>query len=201
MATELPIGSTTSLDRLPIPAPPRGRSVTTREVLPAFGGENFCVLITELDLMTGPEKFVKASSFDQLFSLCGMPRSQENLEHIRTEWRLTESTKRLNDALVHALTAATSGARWAHIRCWDDLDEYLWRVDCAEFLGAFDLLKYLPHPFGEYEVADENATWYLRLRDDDPFVFLAAPPETLGRLERESRSFALRVDGAFLYTA
>jgi hypothetical protein len=130
-----------------------------------------------------------------------MPRSQKNLERIRAEWRLSESTKSLNETIVHVLTSATDGARWAYIRCWNDPDEYLWRVDCAEFLGAFDLLKFLPQPFGEYEVTDENATWYLRLRDDSPFIFVAGPAEVVDRLERGARPFALRVDGSFLYAA
>jgi hypothetical protein len=201
MVSDLPIGSATALDRLPIPEPPCGRPTTVGEVLPPIEGGNYCVLLTELDLKTGPEEFVKVGTFDQLFSLCGMPRSQKNLERIRAEWRLTESTKCLGQAIVDTLIAATPGARWAYIRCWDDPDEYLWRVDCAEFLSAFDLLKILPHPYGEYEVTDENATWYLRLRDDDPFIFISGPTEVVDRLEREARPLALRVDAGFLFAA
>jgi hypothetical protein len=193
--------STTALDRFLIPEPPRGRPASTREVLPAIGGENYCILFTELDLKIGPEKFVKVRSFDQLFALCEMPRSQKSLERIRAEWRLTESTKGFDQAIVDVLATSAAGARWVDIRCWDDVDEYQWRVPSVEFLSAFDLLKFLPHPVGEFEVADENATWYLRLRDDDPFVFLAGPPEVVDQLEHRARPFALRVDGDLLYAA
>lgn len=195
------MGSTLPLDRLSIPEPPLGSPVTTREVLPSIGGENYCVLFTELDLRTRSEEFVKVGSFDQLFALCRLARSQKNLERIRAERRLTESTKCLNEHIVEILVGATSGARWADIRCWDDVDEYRWRVPCADFLSAFDLLKFLPHTVGEFEVADESATWYLRLRDDDPFVFLSAPTEVVDQLEHRARSFALRVDGGFLYAS
>jgi hypothetical protein len=61
--------------------------------------------------------------------------------------------------------------------------------------------KNLSHLLGELEVADDRAIWYLRIRDEDPLLFVAGPAELIERLDSSCSRFALKVSGDFLYAA
>lgn len=200
MANSIPHGTETALDRFHLPGDVSGRATKVRDVLPRIDGENYCVLISELDLRVDGN-FCKIDSFDDLFSICDLRRSADNLQAIRKNRAPTEATKCLSSSVADALVDAARGGRWLNVRCRDDEDEFLWQVDARDFLLSSDLLKYLPHPIGEYEIADEAATWYMRVRDDDPFLFLAASTVLVDRLDSECGKFALRVPGDFQYAA
>jgi len=200
VATEIPNDSKTALDRFPTPSVPRGHPVTVAEVLPKINGGEYCALITELDLKID-HRFARIETLDSLFSHCGLPRSEQSLQRIRSDFTLTEGSKRLSSEVRSLLECNSPRGRWAFVRCWDDPEKFLWRVERSDFLRSPDLPKYLPHPYGEYEITDEGANWFLRMRDDDPFIFLAAPASLIDQLDKECGSFSLRVSGNFLYAA
>ncbi len=184
----------TVLSAFPISEWGRG-SVRVMEVFPAIAGLSYAAILTPTFLHDGKTEIVRLSV---LFSHCGMSRSAANLEQIRSRYQLIEGTKHL-DAAVARVLADNATSETLLIRCWQDPNVYIWRVSLRSYLAAGELLDELPHPFGEFEIAPECGSWYMRARDDDPFLFLAAPGKMIAELEAVAADNVFEVPGSMVY--
>ena len=80
----------------------------------------------------------------------------------------------------------------------------MWKI-YSDFFGVCiqstyqDLFDCFEDTFGgEYEVFDENHNWIMRIRDDDPFIFLASY-ENISIDDKELSKYIMEVPASFHY--
>lgn len=198
MTTGLSIDSETPFDRFSLPRPGRRTKLCLRDVLPSVRSDSYCVLLTPFQVKLHDE-IVEVGSFDTLFSHVGLARSETNLAQVLEGRVLMEGPKKLDREIAEKLVASPRDDSPLFVRCSDPPDRFLWRVERDEFLRSEDVLKFLPHSFGEFEVTDERTTWYMRIRDENPLIFLASSDELVAGLERDCSRVAMKLSGAFMY--
>lgn len=183
-----------------LPKLTRRRNIRVDDVLPSGEGLAYFIVLDQL-LISMNENLVQCSSFNALFDLLEMDNRPESLEIAMRKFQLIEMGHSLPDKAREALIEASSESRRVFIRCWQDPDAYFWEAPLASYLSEPDLLEVLPHSFGEFDIFDEGNNWYLKVADDDPFLFLCASERTISRLEKDSEDHIMKVRGSFLYAS
>ncbi len=183
------------LSAFPISGWGKPRTVRVSEALPAQVGGSYAAILTEALLDSGQ---LSVAGLTALLSHYGVSRSASGLEHIRGTYQLIEGAKRLDSKVVDVLIAKATAAT-ALIRCWQAPEVHVWRVPLGQYLTAQDLLDDLPNPFGEFDIAPECGSWFMRARDDDPFLFLAASGDTIADLAAIAYDTVLEVPGSMIY--
>ena len=150
------------------------RNVLLASVMPRDESLQYYTIITDLTVyLAGREH--PCSNFDEFFRVTRFENSANGLESARREHQIIEGEKKLPASIAVALKGMAKNSESLFIRCWEDPNIYCWKVPISEYLMADDLLDVLPNNHGEFELFDEGSSWYMRIKDDDPFIFLAAP--------------------------
>jgi hypothetical protein len=144
---------------------------------------------------------ISFTGFDELFTLIKLDRTPENLEIARGELSLIEGDKTLPNHVGELLIEASKHSKYVLINCWQSPETYFWEAPLASYLTAPELLDVLPHRFGEFAILDEGNNWFLKLRDDDPFLFLCASEHTVSQLQESSGKYVMKVPGSFVYAS
>ncbi len=175
----------------------RRREQLLKDVFPTSCDLEFYAIITQV-CVHEHERAEVIEDFDTLFRLSGEPTGR-NLDRTRAHLKVTEGSKRIKPAVATELLNSMSPSRHVLIRCWEDPNSYVWQVPGEAFFRARDMLKVLPHPFGEFEVTDEGGAWFMRIVDDDPLIFLQAHSKLGRRLIDLAPSEVLHVQPSIRY--
>jgi hypothetical protein len=176
------------------------RNLKVEEVLPSNAGFAFCAIITKLEIVEKNEEVSLIKDFEQLFSHQDLGQSWENLQVIRRKNRLIENTFVLDSGITQHLQQCAEKSNNVFVRCQrEPSDKYLWKIPLLDYLHSEDLIEDLPYPFGVFEVIDEGSNWYIRMRDDDPFLFLAGPKSFVSQIARSYPQWILQIPGHMLY--
>lgn len=176
------------------------RNLRLDQVMPINDDLAYCVILDELYVKIGNEIQV-CKDFDAFFNLIHMDREPESLETARRKLQLLEGSIALPDKVKAILIDASQNSQWILIRCWEDPNVYSWMTHLLPYLASDDLLDILPNTFGEFEFFDESSTWYMRARDDDPFLFLAAQKKVVSELETKARGHVMKLPRSFIYSS
>jgi len=174
------------------------RNLRLDQVMPIDDDLVYCAILSELQVKIGDEIYT-CKDFDHFFNLVCLKRDPEALETARFKLQLLESSTALPSKVNSVLVDSSNNSQWVFIRCWEDPNIYCWKTYLSAYLSSDDLLDVLPHTFGEFEFFDEANTWYMRARDDDPFLFLAAPAKIVTELETKTGSHIMQLPKSFTY--
>jgi len=175
------------------------RKLLIGDVLPQNKSLSYSAIITELFIEKNGKEY-NISDFKRFFDICGFEPNWKNLQKARTELNLIEGKKKLSSQITSRLEKSTASSPSLYIRCRPDSASVLvWKVLLERYFAGEDLLNVLPHRFGEFELTDESNTWYLRMADDDPFLFLAGPKALTAELAAACPLHVMPVSGSMIY--
>lgn len=198
LASPIPSNSFTAFQSFQFKRKSGSRRVTLEDVLPNDPDLGYCAVFTEgFTKLDG--KDLAVASFGELFNALGEDPDVNIFERIRQSGKLYEGRKTLSRCVTEQLIRCSTGAKTAFIKCWDSPESYTWSVPLERYLETYDLLFGLPHRFGEFEVSDECARWYLRIRDDDPVIFLAGSMNLVKKLGLDCAQWVLQVPRIMKY--
>ena len=174
------------------------KNICLEDLLPVDRQLDYFAIITSLFI-----KKNKFESFSALFESTGLDRSESNLSILRNKYQLIEGNKILGAILLDVIKRISSGSQYVYISCYD-FDEkkyFYWKVPINELLHYnIDLLRCLPIPYGEYRMCDENCNWFWFLRDDDPFIYMAAEKSKVNQLKSCCEDYIMELSRSFIFT-
>lgn len=113
------------------------------------------------------------------------------LDEIRRSGYLTEGARGLPPAIISCMSQA--GKQPFLVRSLGSLESKpITAQQMARGAWAGDVAD-------EVEICDEGSRWYLRVRDDDPLIFLYADAALLDEIEKKSPEYMLRLPDDFVY--
>lgn len=175
------------------------RNIHLNELLPIDGEISYCLFITNLVLKIGKQKY-DVSDFDKLFKIVNLERNDENLGIIRQNYQIIENHHHFNSKLKTIIKDISGRSQWIYIHCAEDTKtSHYWRIGVDEFTNLEDFLNYLPVIFGEFDFFDESNNWYLKVWDDEPFIYLAAQDLVVRKLSENYTDKCIHVPKNFLY--
>lgn len=166
---------------------------TLSEVLPIGEGWSYFVVLADAYLSsTECEAHIK--NFRDLQEAIGCDDALQALEIARGSGKLTEGRHELPDIVANYLGQYSTGP--VGVRRWryGETKSTTEKMDVSAINDAW---------FGsdteEIEVVDQSGQWYLRIKDVDPLIFLAARTHSLADEIRRCNAYCREVSGSFEY--
>lgn len=165
--------------------------LSLKAVMPINSGFSYAVILNDAYL----GRDTPINGFEKLSAHLNINSPLEALSEARNLCLLTEGKKWLPAEILKFLTL--TGGPECHmrfgsgkgLRCCAINPESL-GVDIVASQGCYE---------GEFEICDKNGSWYLRFRDDEPVIFLAAEEKVIGELTEKFTNNILQVPSDFLY--
>ena len=154
--------------RLKLPTtnhPSRVRPI--RELVSEAVLKNYFAVLTKAYISSDDDKSV--DNFNELFSKCGLDKTENNLSEIRKKGLIYEGEKVFSPKLSRLLCGESCTSNHVHIRSRET--GKIWRYTADKFFNAEEFFVLIDEVCGEFYITDDNNNWYGVLRDDDPIVF------------------------------
>jgi len=178
------------------------KEISLKELLPANSNVSYCTFITELFLKANGQKFF-VKDFDSFFKAINLEKNDSNFEKIRLNYRnyeIIENTHIFGSTMKAILKDISKDSRNIFICCAEDKEtSNYWKVNLCDFLRFEDFLDDLPVNFGEFEFFDEANNWFLKIWDDDPFLYLASKDLVVRQITEEYSTIALPLSKTMIY--
>lgn len=167
----------------------QSRKIKLKDILPSNRAEWLAILADGYLDISG--RHVNIRSFDELETLqrrLGLP----SLDKIRTEGRLIEGERTVPMWLIELLCECSGGSVKIHTSGSNISDS----ADLAQFASI------MSSELGEDEIEaiSTDGAWYLRMRNDDALIFIAAPPTVALKIKSSSPGNVRSVSGDFMFT-
>ena len=167
----------------------QSRKIKLKDILSSDQAEWLAVLVD--GYLGTSDRHVNIRSFDELETLqrrLGLPP----LDKIRTEGRLIEGERAVPMWLIEALCECSGGT----VRIRTSGSNIPDSVDLARFASIMS--SELEED--EIEASSTDGAWYLRMRNDDALMFIAAPPTVARKIKSSSPGNVRSVSGDFMFT-
>jgi len=178
---------------LPFPESTSRRNVPLWQVMPAVNDWCFLALFTEMDVALGGGNYASPRSFTDLASLFAGGLTEAMLGAARGSGRLTEGLKALPPLVTQALSLY-SGTRVEVIRHGLNGDLELTLARPSELSTLF-----ANQGDDETEICPASLRWYVRFRNDDPFIFLAAAKDICAEVVEAAPALSMMVSRELTY--
>ncbi|UFP96138.1 hypothetical protein [Gloeobacter morelensis] len=175
------------------------KNLELADVMPTNKGLLYAAIASNMYLKVNG-KYCVCEDFVSLFSMTNHEYSPSSLQEVRRNNVLIEGQKCLPRELSKILVDQCPGQTKVFIRCWEAREVFCWNTSLVDYLFSEDLLRVLPCPFGEFEIFDECNTWYMRIKDDDPIIFLATMGTILNIILPTFENKVLSLPRSFIYT-